>query len=57
MHRDGLVHEGVQICVDGGAIASIFKELTGKTVMVYGQTEITRDLMDGRADAGAPDHL
>jgi p-hydroxybenzoate 3-monooxygenase len=31
-----------------------FKELTGRTVMVYGQTEITRDLMEARAAAGAP---
>ena len=53
MHSDGLVHEGVQICVDGVHHRISFKELTGKTVMVYGQTEITRDLMDGRAAAGA----
>jgi len=54
MHADGLIHEGVQICVDGARHRLSFKELTGKTVMVYGQTEITKDLMDGRAAAGAP---
>ena len=54
MHADGLVHDGVQICVDGTRHRLSFKELTGKTVMVYGQTEITRDLMDGRAAVGAP---
>jgi p-hydroxybenzoate 3-monooxygenase len=54
MHADGLVHEGVQICVDGVRHRISFKEMTGKTVMVYGQTEITKDLMDGRAAAGAP---
>src|SRR5215469_3088040 len=54
MHADGLIHEGVQICVDGARHRLSFKELTGKTVMVYGQTEITKDLMDGRASAGAP---
>ena len=54
MHADGLVHDGVQICVDGVRHRISFKELTGKTVMVYGQTEITKDLMDGRAAAGAP---
>jgi p-hydroxybenzoate 3-monooxygenase len=53
MHADGLVHEGVQICVDGTRHRLSFKELTGKTVMVYGQTEITKDLMDGRAAVGA----
>jgi p-hydroxybenzoate 3-monooxygenase len=54
MHREGLVHDGTQICVDGVRRRIDFKELTGKTVMVYGQTEITKDLMDGRAAAGAP---
>jgi len=53
MHSDGLVHEGVQICVDGVRHRISFEELTSKTVMVYGQTEITRDLMDGRSMAGA----
>lgn len=53
MHRDGLVHDGVQICVDGKRHHLSFKALTGKSVMVYGQTEITKDLMDGRAAAGA----
>ena len=53
MHADGLVHEGVQISVDGTRHRLSFKELTGKTVMVYGQTEITKDLMDGRAAVGA----
>jgi p-hydroxybenzoate 3-monooxygenase len=54
MHADGLIHEGVQICVDGTRHRLSFKELTGKTVMVYGQTEITKDLMDGRAAADLP---
>src|SRR5579863_3963640 len=54
MHAEGLVHDGTQICIEGVRRRVDFKELTGKTVMVYGQTEITKDLMDGRAAAGAP---
>jgi p-hydroxybenzoate 3-monooxygenase len=54
MHADGLVHDGVQICVDGVRHRLSLKDMTGKAVMVYGQTEITKDLMDGRALAGAP---
>ena len=54
MHEDGLVHEGVQLCVDGVRHRISFKEMTGNAVMVYGQTEITKDLMDGRAAVGAP---
>jgi len=52
MHREGLVHDGTQLCVDGVRHRIDFRALTGKTVMVYGQTEITRDLMDGRARTG-----
>src|SRR5271165_2374538 len=52
MHSDGLVHDGTQICVEGVRRRVDFKEFTGKSVMVYGQTEITRDLMDGRASDG-----
>lgn len=31
-----------------------FRALTGTPVVVYGQTELTRDLYDARADCGAP---
>jgi p-hydroxybenzoate 3-monooxygenase len=54
LHAEGLVHDGTQICVEGVRHRVDFKALTGKTVTVYGQTEITKDLMDGRAAAGAP---
>ena len=52
MHREGLIHDGTQICVEGMRHRIDFRELTGETVMVYGQTEITRDLMDGRGKVG-----
>ena len=54
MSREGLVHDGTQICVGGVRHRIDFKALTGKIVTVYGQTEITRDLMDARAKIGAP---
>jgi p-hydroxybenzoate 3-monooxygenase len=54
MHREGLVHDGTQICFGGVRHRVDFRALTGNTVMVYGQTEITRDLMEARAAAGAP---
>jgi p-hydroxybenzoate 3-monooxygenase len=54
MHREGLIHDGTQLCVNGERHRIDFKALTGRTVMVYGQTEITKDLMEGRAAAGLP---
>lgn len=48
LHREGLVHDGAEIAVGGGRIRIDFRALTGKTVTVYGQTEITRDLIAAR---------
>ena len=54
MDAEGLVHDGVELLVGGKRVRVNLKELTGgKTVMVYGQTEVTRDLMDARAACGA----
>ena len=52
MHAEGLVHDGVELSFDGEHHRIDFKALVGKAVMVYGQTEITRDLMQARAAAG-----
>jgi p-hydroxybenzoate 3-monooxygenase len=48
MQREGLVHDGTQICVGGARHRIDFRALTRKAVIVYGQTEITRDLMEAR---------
>lgn len=48
MHAEGLVHEGVNLAFDGRLHRIDLAGLTGKTVMIYGQTEATRDLMDAR---------
>jgi p-hydroxybenzoate 3-monooxygenase len=53
MRREGLVHDGAEIAFGGERHRIDFRALTGKTVMVYGQTEVTRDLMDVRAASGA----
>lgn len=51
--REGLVHDGFGLLVDGHRHRVDLRRLTeGSTVTVYGQTEITRDLMTARAAAG-----
>ena len=52
MHRDGLPHEGFELCTGGRRHRIDLQALTGRHVTVYGQTEVTRDLMQARADAG-----
>jgi p-hydroxybenzoate 3-monooxygenase len=53
LHKEGLVHEGTEITFRGERHRIDFKRLTGQVVTVYGQTEITRDLMDAREQIGA----
>jgi len=54
LHREGLVHEGIDIAFGGARHRMDLKHHSGgKTVTVYGQTEVTHDLMDLRAATGA----
>lgn len=51
MDREGLIHEGINIAFDGRLERIDFpKHTNGKVVMVYGQTEITDDLMRAHID-------
>jgi p-hydroxybenzoate 3-monooxygenase len=53
MRRDGLVHEGLSLAIDGERFRIDLKGLTGgSSVMVYGQTEVTRDLMGAAETRG-----
>ncbi len=57
MHRDGLAHGGFELLVAGRRHRVDLRQLTGGAgVLVYGQTELTRDLMDARAAAGLVTH-
>ncbi|MBM6592867.1 4-hydroxybenzoate 3-monooxygenase [Microvirga pudoricolor] len=53
MHAEGQVHTGVELCFDGESHRLDFADLVGRKVMVYGQTEVTRDLMAARDASGA----
>ncbi len=53
LHREGLVHDGIELAFGGERHRIDMKLATGgKTVTIYGQTEVTRDLMDARDRAG-----
>ncbi len=54
MDAEGLVHDGFELALNGRLTHIDLKALTGgQSVMVYGQTEVTRDLMAARAAVGA----
>ncbi|MDF3934547.1 4-hydroxybenzoate 3-monooxygenase [Pseudomonas citronellolis] len=53
MDAEGLPHDGFELVLDGRRERIDLKALSGgKSVMVYGQTEVTRDLMQARQAAG-----
>ena len=52
LHQEGLIHEGFELAFDGDRHRIDLKGLTGKTVTVYGQTEVTKDLFNRREIAG-----
>ena len=55
MRREGLLHHGIELRFDRRATASRCSELTGgRAVMIYGQTEIVKDLIKARLATEAP---
>ena len=55
LHREGLVHHGIELQFDGERHRIPLSDLTGgKTIVIYGQTEVVKDLVAARVASGAP---
>ncbi len=55
LDREGLVHGGIELSFAGSRHHIDFRALTGgKCVTIYGQTEVTKDLINARLAEGAP---
>lgn len=54
LHREGIVHNGVDLRFNGESHRIDLPALTGKSVMVYGQHEVVKDLIEARIAAGDP---
>ena len=55
MHREGLVHHGIELRFDGVGHRIPLSDLAGgKVIVVYGQTEVVKDLIAARLESGAP---
>ncbi len=52
LHREGLQHGGIHLLFDGERHHLDFTELTGKTITVYGQQEVVKDLIAARTASG-----
>lgn len=53
LHTEGLPHDGFSLAFDGRDHRVDLHRLTGKRVTVYGQTEMTHDLMEARQNSNA----
>jgi p-hydroxybenzoate 3-monooxygenase len=54
LDSEGMIHDGFELAFDGRTERIDLAGLTGgKRVTVYGQTEVTRDLLQARQEAGA----
>lgn len=57
MDREGLVHEGIHLAFSGRMERiNLAAHTGGKAVMIYGQTELTKDLVDAHLAAGGVIH-
>jgi p-hydroxybenzoate 3-monooxygenase len=55
LHREGLVHEGLELRFGGRGHRIPLAELTGgRAITVYGQQEVVKDLIAARLDDGGP---
>ncbi len=52
LHAEGFAHDGTLIAYGDEMFRIDFRDLTGTPVIVYGQTEVTRDLYAAREAAG-----
>jgi p-hydroxybenzoate 3-monooxygenase len=55
LQRDGIVHHGIELQFDGERHRIPLSELAGgRTIVIYGQTEIVKDLIAARLESGLP---
>ncbi len=55
LHREGLIHQGIELRYDGQGHRIPFEELAeGRAITIYGQQEVVKDLIAARLEAGGP---
>ena len=55
MEREGIVHHGINLQFDGERHHVPLSELAGgRTIVIYGQTEVVKDLVAARIESGLP---
>jgi p-hydroxybenzoate 3-monooxygenase len=54
LQREGLQHQGIELRFGGAGHRISFQELVGKSITVYSQQEVIKDLIEARVEYGGP---
>jgi len=54
LHREGIVHHGIELRFDRRGYRIPLTDLTGRSITIYGQQEVVRDLIAARLDTERP---
>ncbi len=54
LDREGLIHHGIELRFGEAGHRIAMTDLTGRSITVYGQQEVVKDLIEARLGAGAP---
>jgi p-hydroxybenzoate 3-monooxygenase len=57
LRREGLEHQGIELRFGGRGHRIPMKDLTGRSIWIYGQQEVVKDLNQARLEAGAQIHF
>ncbi|HZT16202.1 MAG TPA: 4-hydroxybenzoate 3-monooxygenase [Gaiellaceae bacterium] len=57
MEREGIVHGGIHLQFERERHHVPMYELTGRSIVIYGQTEVVKDLIAARVESGLPLHF
>ena len=57
LDREGLAHRGIELAFEGRRHRIDFLDLTGRSITVYGQQEVVKDLIAARLAAGGRDRV
>jgi p-hydroxybenzoate 3-monooxygenase len=57
LDREGIVHGGIYLQFDGERHHVPMHDLTGRSIVIYGQTEVVKDLIAARLESGLPLHF
>ena len=54
LRKEALVHHGIELRWDGASHRIPLSDLTGRSIFIYGQQEVVKDLIDARLAAAGP---